>query len=97
MVTILAWCFGDDLEPGPASAMARAYLATMKPTAEEGEAFRRDLYPQAIFACARFATTRITDFELRPKGTGIYKDFRRFLARMDTIERLGPEGLLTIL
>jgi len=97
MVTVLAWCFGDELDQRLASAMTAGYLGAMRLPADELSRLEHDLYPQALFACARFATTRITDFELRPRGTGIYKDFRRFLRRMDAIGALGPEGLVTFL
>ena len=51
------------------------------------------LYDDAIFAALRFSITRITDYELRPKGTGNYKDYHRFLARLATIESLGEKAL----
>jgi homoserine kinase type II len=66
-------------------------------SAERVELLMDELYSQAVFACARFSTTRITDFELRPRGTGVHKDFRRWLRRLDTVERLGEVGLCTIL
>ncbi len=88
-VTMLAWCFGDDLDLRLARAMAEGYLAA-RPL---DPATRAALFDQALFACARFATTRITDFELRPRDTGLYKDFRRWLAREASLRRLGPEGL----
>jgi homoserine kinase type II len=43
----------------------------------------------------RFTVTRITDYELRPRGSVVYKDYRRFLARLLAIEALGEGGLLT--
>ena len=97
MVTILAWCFGDGLDARLASAMTEGYLAAVRFPPDELARFAQDLYPQGLFACARFATTRITDFELRSRDTGIYKDFRRFLRRMDAIEALGEGGLVTFL
>lgn len=87
MVTALAWCFGDDLD----EALVRAFFdgyATVRPAPAP-----TDLFAAGRLACARFATTRITDFELRPRGMGVYKDFRRFLRRLDAVERLGAPGL----
>ena len=89
MVTMLAWCFGDALDLGLASAMVRGYLEVraIDPSTRAG------LFEEALFACHRFATTRITDFELRPPGSGAYKDFRRWLAREDALRALGRDGL----
>jgi homoserine kinase type II len=93
MVTILAWCFGDGLSPALARAMAQGY-ARARPM-PEAEAAR--LYDEGGFAALRFSLTRITDFELRPRGSGVFKDYRRFLARMDALDALGPAGLRAML
>jgi homoserine kinase type II len=61
----------------------------------EDEAAR--LHEEGTFAALRFAVTRITDFELRPRGTGVFKDYRRFLARADALDALGSEGLRAML
>ncbi|MDC0680467.1 homoserine kinase [Sorangium atrum] len=92
-VTMLAWCFGDDLDPDLVSALGAGYTAVRPLSTEE----RDRLFHESVIAALRFSITRITDFELRPKGSGVYKDFRRFLARQRTLERLGPEGLLALL
>ncbi|WP_437590565.1 homoserine kinase [Sorangium sp. So ce1000] len=92
-VTMLAWCFGDDLDPDLVSALAAGYTSVRPLSTEERDRF----FHESIVAALRFSITRITDFELRPKGSGVYKDFRRFLARQRTLERLGPEGLLALL
>lgn len=92
-VTMLAWCFGDDLDPALAAALAAGYTSVRPLSAEE----RGRLFHESLVAALRFSITRITDFELRPRGSGVYKDFRRFLARQRTLERLGPEGLLALL
>ncbi|WP_441289150.1 homoserine kinase [Sorangium sp. KYC3313] len=92
-VTMLAWCFGDDLDPDLVSALAAGYTAVRPLSTEE----RDRLFHESVIAALRFSITRITDFELRPKGSGVYKDFRRFLARQRALERLGPEGLLALL
>jgi homoserine kinase type II len=93
MVTILAWCFTDELSPALAHALAQGYVS-VRPLPEE-EAAR--LHEEGCFAALRFSVTRITDFELRPQGSGVYKDFRRFLARGDALDALGPAGLRTLL
>ena len=99
MVTILAWCFGDRLDPALARAMARGY-ASVRPL-PEAEADR--LHAEGSYAALRFSITRITDFELRPRhsdanGTGgVLKDYRRFLARADALDQLGAVGLRTFL
>jgi homoserine kinase type II len=93
MVTILAWCFGDRLDPELARAMAQGY-ARVRPLSRD-EAAR--LYDEGSFAALRFSITRITDFELRPRGTGVHKDYRRFLARATALDALGPDGLQTFL
>ena len=93
MVTLLAWCFGDALDPTLCRALAQGY-ALVRPL-PEGE--RARLHAEGSFAALRFAVTRITDFERRPRGTGVFKDYRRFLARAAALDALGPEGLPALL
>jgi homoserine kinase type II len=93
MVTILAWCFTDKLEPALARALALGYAAA-RPLPPD-EAAR--LHAEGCFAALRFSITRITDFELRPGGSGVYKDYRRFVARGDALDALGSAGLRTLL
>ncbi len=93
MVTVLVWCFGDALDPALARALVEGY-ALVRPLPEDEAAM---LYDDACFAALRFAITRITDFELRPRGSGVYKDYRRFLARAAAVDALGPRGLRTLL
>jgi homoserine kinase type II len=93
MVTILAWCFGDGLDPALARAMAQGY-ARVRPIPEI-EADR--LYGEGSFAALRFSITRITDFELRPRGSSVFKDYRRFLARGEALDALGRAGLRDLL
>jgi homoserine kinase type II len=93
MVTILAWCFGDRLDPALARAMAGGY-ARVRPV-PEAEAAR--LHDEGSFAALRFTITRITDFELRPRGSGVFKDYRRFGARARELTALGAEGLRAVL
>ena len=93
MVTILAWCFNDRLDPALARAMVLGYTR-VRPL-PEAEVER--LYDEGSFAALRFTITRLTDFELRPRGTGIFKDYRRFLARAEALDALGKAGLGTFL
>lgn len=88
-VTMLAWCYDDTLRPDLARALGRGYTAHRPLTSAD----RERLFDDAIFAALRFSVTRITDYELRPKGTGIYKNYRRFLGRLAAIEALGPQGV----
>jgi homoserine kinase type II len=88
-VTLLAWCFGDALDLTLVRAMLGGYLAARSLTTSDEARLFQDLR----FAATRFATTRITDFELRPRGSGVYKDFRRFLARLDAVDALGERGV----
>jgi homoserine kinase type II len=89
MVCVLAWCFGDALDLGLARAMAGGYAGVRPLSAGE----RACLFADGCFAAVRFGATRITDFELRPRGLSVYKDYRRFLARLDALEALGAAGL----
>lgn len=93
MVTALAWCFGDELDPTLVHALFDGYSSVRALGPEHAEV----LLAEGRLACARFTTTRITDFELRPRGVGVYKDFRRFVRRMDALERLGARGLAALL
>ncbi len=86
-VTLLAWCFGDALEGALVRALGEGYRSVRPIDAAEAA----DL-PRALrLASVRFATTRITDYELRPRGVGIYKDFRRWIARLDEVQTRRPE------
>jgi homoserine kinase type II len=82
-VTALAWCYGDDLEPDLVRALAAGYRRARPLDAAE----HADLDRAARLACVRFATTRLTDYELRPRGLGVYKDFRRWIGRLGAVER----------
>jgi homoserine kinase type II len=93
MVTLLAWCFGDELERALCRAMIEGYQRA-RPLSSEEIAL---LHPEGRFAALRFTITRLTDFELRPRGAGVFKDYRRFLARADALDALGPSGFLTFL
>jgi len=94
MVTILAWCVGDDLDLELAQAMARGYQSVRRLT----DAEKRGLVAEGCIAALRFSITRITDYAMRAGvGPRDMKDYRRFLMRLTTLERIaenaGQEGI----
>ena len=78
-----------------ARALGRRATPRVAPARPRQRAAR--LYDEGCFAALRFTITRITDFELRPRGSGVFKDYRRFLARAATLDALGPRGLRSFL
>ncbi len=95
MVTVLSWCFGDDLDPRLASAMRAGYERVRPLTAAE----RRGLYAEARFAALRFTVTRITDYAMRTGAAGprVVKDWGRFMKRFEKLEALGSDGFQAVL
>ena len=91
MVTILAWCVGDDLDLGRARAMREGYEQVRRLEGSE----RRALAAEGAFAALRFAVTRITDFGMRvpPGGPPPARDWRRFMMRFDKLRALGADGV----
>jgi homoserine kinase type II len=91
MVTILAWCVGDDLDLGRARALREGYEQVR--ALETGE--RGALAAEGTFAALRFAVTRITDFGMRtaPGGPPPARDWRRFMMRFDKLRALGADGV----
>jgi homoserine kinase type II len=87
-VTMLAWCFGDTLDSGLCRAFASGYSAGRNLAVAEAS----ELFDAARLACARFTTTRLTDYEQRPRGLGVYKDFRRWIRRLDAVEAIGRDA-----
>lgn len=82
MVTIAAWCYRDAFDLPLVSALVEGYVAERPLDAAE----RRAVRVEGALGCLRFATSRITDFELRAReGERPARDFRRFLARLDAI------------
>jgi homoserine kinase type II len=83
-VTTLAFGYGrDDFRPDVTRALLEAYAAVRAPTDDERRAFGAELR----FAACRFATTRITDVHLkRDAGAPAGKDFRRYLARLASVD-----------
>ena len=90
MVTMLSWCFGDDLEPRLSTAMREGYESVRKLS----EAEKNGLYVEGAFGALRFAITRITDYAMRTSTDGprVIKDWRRFMKRFDKLESLGVQG-----
>ncbi|MSP24050.1 MAG: homoserine kinase [Myxococcales bacterium] len=85
MVTVFAWSFGADFQPDLARALVTGYreFVDLEPAALDSA------YDAARMVALRFAVTRLTDYELRPRDVVIYKDFRRFLRRLAAIEAIG--------
>jgi homoserine kinase type II len=95
MVTVLSWCFGDDLDARLASAMRRGYERVRPLT----EAEKHGLWAEVAFAAMRFTITRITDYAMRTGAAGprVVKDWRRFAKRFEKIDALGPAGTRALL
>lgn len=92
LVTLLAWCFGDGLEPALARAMVEGYLTVRSLSSREQEC----MVGEGSVACLRFATTRLTDFSLRaPEGTEPARDYRRFLGRLESLQSGELQGALS--
>ncbi len=91
MVTVLAWCVGDDLDLRLARAMCEGY-ESVRPL-EERE--RNAVGTEGVFAALRFVITRITDFAMRTSVTGpaAVKDWRRFMMRFEKLRALGADGV----
>lgn len=86
MVCLLAWCYGARFEPALIAALVAGYEQHRRLSDTEIEA----AHLFATFAALRFATTRITDFELKPRALVAYKDYRRFMRRLAEIDQIGP-------
>ncbi len=84
-VAILAWCYGDALEPALVGAMRDGYEALRPLDARE----RAGLHHALLGAAARFTVTRITDYHLRDGADQVKKDWRRFLDRLHAVQAMG--------
>ncbi|HEX3346176.1 MAG TPA: homoserine kinase [Polyangiaceae bacterium] len=95
MVTVLSWCFGDELDPRLASALREGYEA-VRPL---GEAERNSLWAEGSFAALRFTVTRITDYAMRTGAAGprVVKDWSRFMKRFQRLQALGVAGTRALL
>ncbi len=92
-VCVLAWCCGDALDWALARALVDGYRSERDLTPEEWDGLGWHLR----FGCLRFATTRIIDVYLRGTYPDGYKDYRRFLGRLDMIESLGAPEMAELL
>jgi homoserine kinase type II len=88
MVTCLAWCFTDRLDQTLSRSLLGGYQSQRVLTTGEVDA----CYDEARAAAVRFAITRITDYELRPRGVVVFKDFRRFMGRLAAVEAIGRQA-----
>ncbi len=89
-VTLLAWCYGESFSQDLARSLVRGYESVRA----LDEAERKSFHVEACLAALRFTITRITDYAMRPDGGArVMKDWRRFLARLDALEAMGPGGL----
>jgi homoserine kinase type II len=95
MVTVLSWCFGDDLDGRLASAMCEGY-ERVRPLQE---AEKRGLAAEGSFAALRFTITRITDYAMRIGAAGprVIKDWSRFMKRFEKLRDLGVDGVRQLL
>jgi len=95
MVTVLSWCFGDDLEARLASALCDGYDRVRPLTGAE----KRSLWAEGSFAALRFTITRITDYAMRTGAAGprVIKDWSRFMKRFEKLEALGEDGVRSLL
>jgi homoserine kinase type II len=83
MVTLLAWCFGSELEAPLARAIVEGYQSVRPLTDLE----RAELVTEGSVAVARFVSTRLTDFSLRaPVGQAPGRQYQRFFQRLDALE-----------
>jgi homoserine kinase type II len=92
MVTLLAWCVGDEID----FALSRAMLDGYESVRPLGVDERAALWAEACFAALRFTVTRITDYAMRESHSGprVVKDWRRFLMRFERLRLLGERGFL---
>ncbi len=82
-VCILSWCYADEFQMDNARALLAGYESVRPLT----DAERAGAPTEGALACLRFATTRITDFDMRAApGQPPVRDYRRFLARLAAIE-----------
>jgi homoserine kinase type II len=95
MVTILSWCYADDLVPELARSMREGYENVRSLSPAEKAA----LCAEGCFAALRFTVTRITDYAMRTEAQGLrlVKEWRRFLQRFEVLEALGTKGLHEVL
>jgi len=92
-VLLLAWCCGDTLDWTLARAQVDGYRSERELEAAEWEG----LWWHLRAGCLRFATTRIIDVYLKGTYPPGYKEYQRFLQRLDVIESLTPTQLADLM
>jgi homoserine kinase type II len=91
MVCVLAWCYRASFDLERVRALVEGYQSVRALTASE----RAAAVGEGAIACVRFATTRITDFEMRAvPGQSPGRDYRRFLHRLAALEAGVLNGVL---
>ena len=94
MVTVLAWCVGDELDADLGRALVLGYQ-TVRPLTE---AEKNGLCAEGCLAALRFTVTRITDYAMRAGvGPRVMKDWRRFLSRFERMKALDTQGVRSAL
>lgn len=83
-VALLAWSYRATFDFAVARSMVAGYTMVRPLHVHERDA----LYAEMVFACVRFAITRITDDAAR-----VGKRWQRFVDRLRALEALGPKGL----
>jgi homoserine kinase type II len=95
-VALCDWGFAlDRFEPLRAAALVQGYEQGRPLSQIEHSA----LYMLCRFAATRFAISRFYDFEVRqrPNAKRLYKDYRHFLSRLLSLQRLGEANFLNCL
>lgn len=92
-VTLLAWCCGDALDWQLARALVDGYQSERPIHRDEWEGLHWALRA----ACLRFASTRLVDVYLKDTYPPGYKNYARFLQRLDAIEAHTPSSLAALL
>ena len=90
-VALCDWAFlHDRFMPAHARALLQGYEAGRSLSATE----REGLYGLCNYAAARFALTRLYDFEVcrAPSSGRLYKDYRHFVSRLAALQTMG-EGV----
>lgn len=89
-VALADWCFShDEFIPSRATQLVQGYLEQRELSKNE----RSALFDLCHYAICRFTITRFYDFEVRtrPDAQRTYKDYRHFLARLDSLSELTQE------
>ena len=90
-VAIGDWAFcRDGLDLERATAVIAGYGERRSLTTRE----KQVLFDLSCFSAARYAITRIYDFDVRtrPEAQRLYKDYRHFMARLRSLKRIGARA-----